>query len=159
MDYVQKYEDVSASIAFQNGTSSDNVSWTLGASNAVTAAFPSSETATELAAYNGSGSAAATYSDVYTIASGAQSMASGASALNSETNSLDVQAEIDSLLADIGGSMEAPESFADGRNGTVTAVQFVIQTEAIEVPADDAGPEPAAEEQSFWDKLLALFGL
>lgn len=74
VDYVQKYEDVSASIAFQNGTSSDNVSWTLGASNAVTAAFPSSETATELAAYNGSGSAAATYSDVYTIASGAQSI-------------------------------------------------------------------------------------
>ena len=86
------------------------------------------------------------YNGVAELASGAQSMASGASALNSETNSLDVQAEIDSLLADIGGSMEAPESFADGRNGTVTAVQFVIQTEAIEVPADDAGPEPAAEE-------------
>ena len=99
------------------------------------------------------------YNGVAELASGAQSMASGASALNSETNSLDVQAEIDSLLADIGGSMEAPGSFADGRNGTVTAVQFVIQTEAIEAPADDAGPEPAAEEQSFWDKLLALFGL
>ena len=84
------------------------------------------------------------YNGVAELASGAQSMASGASALNSETNSLDVQAEIDSLLADIGGSMEAPESFADGRNGTVTAVQFVIQTEAIEAPADDAGPEPAA---------------
>ena len=106
-----------------------------------------------------SAGAAELYSGVAELANGAQSMANGASALNSETSSLDVQAEIDSLLADIGGSMEAPESFADGRNGTVTAVQFVIQTEAIEAPADDAGPEPAAEEQSFWDKLLALFGL
>ena len=106
-----------------------------------------------------SAGAAELYSGVAELANGAQSMASGASALNSETSSLDVQAEIDSLLADIGGSMEAPESFVDSRNGTIRAVQFVIQTEEISAPAEVAPPEPAAEEQSFWDKLLNLFGL
>lgn len=106
-----------------------------------------------------SAGAAELYSGVAELASGAQSMASGASALNSETSSLDVQAEIDSLLADIGGSMEAPVSFVDSRNGTIRAVQFVIQTEEISAPAEVAPPEPAAEEQSFWDKLLSLFGL
>lgn len=106
-----------------------------------------------------SAGAAELYSGVAELASGAQSMANGASALNSETSSLDVQAEIDSLLADIGGSMEAPVSFVDSRNGTIRAVQFVIQTEEISAPAEVAPPEPAAEEQSFWDKLLNLFGL
>ena len=106
-----------------------------------------------------SAGAAELYSGVAELANGAQSMANGASALNSETSSLDVQAEIDSLLADIGGSMEAPVSFVDSRNGTIRAVQFVIQTEAISAPAEVAPPEPAAEEQSFWDKLLNLFGL
>ena len=106
-----------------------------------------------------SAGAAELYSGVAELANGAQSMASGASALNSETSSLDVQAEIDSLLADIGGSMEAPESFVDSRNGTIRAVQFVIQTEEISAPAEVAPPEPAAEEQTFWDKLLSLFGL
>ena len=106
-----------------------------------------------------SAGAAELYSGVAELANGAQSMASGASALNSETSSLDVQAEIDSLLADIGGSMEAPVSFVDSRNGTIRAVQFVIQTEEISAPAEVAPPEPAAEEQSFWDKLLNLFGL
>lgn len=106
-----------------------------------------------------SAGAAELYSGVAELANGAQSMANGASALNSETSSLDVQAEIDSLLADIGGSMEAPVSFVDSRNGTIRAVQFVIQTEEISAPAEVAPPEPAAEEQSFWDKLLNLFGL
>ena len=106
-----------------------------------------------------SAGAAELYSGVAELANGAQSMASGASALNSETSSLDVQAEIDSLLADIGGSMEAPVSFVDSRNGTIRAVQFVIQTEEISAPAEVAPPEPAAEEQTFWDKLLNLFGL
>lgn len=106
-----------------------------------------------------SAGAAELYSGVAELANGAQSMANGASALNSETSSLDVQAEIDSLLADIGGSMEAPVSFVDSRNGTIRAVQFVIQTEEISAPAEVAPPEPAAEEQTFWDKLLSLFGL
>lgn len=106
-----------------------------------------------------SAGAAELYSGVAELANGAQSMANGASALNSETSSLDVQAEIDSLLADIGGSMEAPVSFVDSRNGTIRAVQFVIQTEEISAPAEVAPPEPTAEEQTFWDKLLSLFGL
>ena len=74
VDYVQKYEDVTASIAFQNGTSSDNVSWTLGSSTSVTAGFLDAESESDLAAYTGSGSVTADYSDVYTIESGAASV-------------------------------------------------------------------------------------
>ena len=73
VDYVQKYEDVTASIAF-NGTGSDNVSWTLGSSTSVTAGFLDAESESDLAAYTGSGSVTADYSDVYTIESGAASV-------------------------------------------------------------------------------------
>ncbi len=74
VDYVQRYSDVTASLSFSDGTSSRNESWTLGSSTSVTVGFPQSTTVSDLAAYNGSGSATAAYSDVYTIASGANTV-------------------------------------------------------------------------------------
>ena len=73
VDFVQKYEDVSATLKFQNGTGSQDKTWTLGSSS-VTAGFPASKSTSELAAFNGSGSVTASYSDVYTIAGGAESV-------------------------------------------------------------------------------------
>ena len=105
------------------------------------------------------GGASELYNGVAELCTGAESMANGASALNSETSSLDVQEQIDTLLEDIGGNMDSPESFVDERNGTVSSVQFVIRTTAIDPPAEPAEPGPAEEPQSFWDRLLALFGL
>ena len=73
VDFVQKYDDVSATLTFQNGTESQDKTWTLGSSS-VTAGFPASKSTSELAAFNGSGSVTASYSDVYTIAGGAESV-------------------------------------------------------------------------------------
>lgn len=74
VDFVQKYEDVSATLKFQNGTGSQDKTWTLGSSTSVTAGFPASKSTSELAAFNGSGSVTAAYSDVYTIDGGAASV-------------------------------------------------------------------------------------
>ena len=50
-------------------------------------------------------------------------------------------------------------SFVSKKNTNVKSVQFVIQTEAIEVSETVKG-EPIAEEKlNFWQKLLRLFGL
>lgn len=75
VDYVQKYDDVTAQFNFTNTTSSKNVSWTLGASTTATVRFPDAENYGDLTSYTGtSHSATADYSDVYTIESGAASM-------------------------------------------------------------------------------------
>ena len=51
-----------------------------------------------------------------------------------------------------------PVSFVDKRNKNVTAVQFVLLTDAIEKPeAEPAEPEPEPE-LTMWDRFLALFG-
>ncbi len=116
VDYVQKYEGVSASIAFQNGTAENNVSWTLGSSGSVTAGFMKTEAASDLAAYNGSGSATADYSDVYTIESGAASV----------TVSYAYTAEYVAALAEAGitataDSYETLASSLSGNTATLTA--------------------------------------
>ena len=54
-----------------------------------------------------------------------------------------------------------PRDFVSGETGHVSGVQFVLKTAAIEQPeADEEGEgQDVAEEQdqSFWDKLAALF--
>ena len=94
-----------------------------------------------------------------TLGEGAGQMKEGTAALAEGTNGMDQQVAdgIDGMLADITGSGERPMSFASEKNGQVDAVQFVIRTPAIEVPAP-AQEEPAPEEEpSFWEKLIALF--
>ncbi|MGM9647159.1 MAG: hypothetical protein ACI3YH_03390 [Eubacteriales bacterium] len=70
-----------------------------------------------------------------------------------------VSAEIDSMIATITGNNVAITSFVSEKNVNVDAVQFVMQTDAIEV-AQVENAQPMAEEKlSFWQKLLRLFGL
>lgn len=45
------------------------------------------------------------------------------------------------------------------KNMEVESVQFVIKTEAIEIPEPEAAEEAEEEKLSFWHKLLRLFGL
>lgn len=69
-----------------------------------------------------------------------------------------VQKQIDSFLKDYQGSNFKPTSFVSAKNTNITRVQFVMLTDAIEKPAP---PEQAAStapvEQSFWERLKALF--
>lgn len=67
--------------------------------------------------------------------------------------------KIDEMLADITGGDEAIVSFTSDKNTDIKSVQFVIKTEAIEIP-EAPEEEPAAEEElNFWQKVLRLFGL
>lgn len=103
--------------------------------------------------------AAELYNGVADLCSGAQTMANGAGALHTETSGLNVQAEVDSLLAGIGGNMDSPTSFVSEENGTISSVQFVISTAEIAASADDTAPEPEPEQPTLWERFLALFGL
>ena len=99
------------------------------------------------------------YGAVAALCEGAESMAAGAGELHSSAGSVDVQAQVDELLGEIGGSMDAPESFVSAENGVISSVQFVIQSEAVEAAEAEPEPEPPAEEPTLWQRFLALFGL
>ena len=66
--------------------------------------------------------------------------------------------QLDSLLAGLNGSSKV-ESFTSAENTDVSAVQFALQTVAIEAPAPAAEPEAAPVALTFWQKLLKLFGM
>jgi len=71
----------------------------------------------------------------------------------------EVSGEIDSMITEATGSDVEITSFVSEKNTNVDAVQFVIQTEAIEI-AEVVNTEPVVEEKlNFWQKLLRLFGL
>ena len=71
----------------------------------------------------------------------------------------EVSGEIDSMITEATGSDVEITSFVSEKNTNVDSVQFVIQTEAIEI-AEVVNTEPVVEEQlNFWQKLLRLFGL
>lgn len=67
--------------------------------------------------------------------------------------------KIDEMLSSITGENEQTFSFVSDKNTNVKSVQFVIQTEGVEID-DTKTAAPAAEEKlNFWQKLLRLFGL
>lgn len=93
--------------------------------------------------------------------SGALKLKDGTSELRSETNGMNgkISDKIDEMLDSITGGDEAVVSFTSDKNTDIASVQFVIKTEAIEIP-EAPEEEPAAEEElNFWQKVLRLFGL
>lgn len=71
----------------------------------------------------------------------------------------EVGGEIDSMIVEATGSDLEIASFVSEKNTNVDAVQFVIQTEAIEI-AETVIEEPIIEEKlNVWQKFLRLFGL
>ena len=71
----------------------------------------------------------------------------------------EVSGEINSMITEATGSDVEITSFVSEKNTNVDVVQFVIQTEAIEI-AEVVNAEPVVEEKlNFWQKLLRLFGL
>ncbi|MCH1984302.1 hypothetical protein MCG98_17175 [Ruminococcus sp. OA3] len=101
------------------------------------------------------------YDGVVSLCDGAREMADGTGEFRTETADMNdqIDEEIDSLLKSIGGSMENPVSFVSEKNTNVDSVQFVIQTEAIEVEEVREVQETMEEELSLWQKLLRLFGV
>lgn len=50
-------------------------------------------------------------------------------------------------------------SFVSEKNINIVAVQFVIQTEAVEISEPEVVVEEEKEELNLWQKILRLFGL
>ena len=68
-----------------------------------------------------------------------------------------IDEEIDGLLESIGGSMDDPVSFVSEKNTKVDSVQFVIQTDAIEVEETEEVQETMEKDASLWQKFSNLF--
>ena len=95
------------------------------------------------------------------LSSGANQLSGGIAELNDATSDLPAQMRerMDEMMADYDFPEFEPVSFVDKRNKNVTAVQFVMLTDAIEVPAPEpVEPEPEPEP-SIWDRFLNLLGL
>mgnify|MGYP004555572015 CR=1 FL=1 len=92
---------------------------------------------------------------------GTKELADGTTEFADKTADMDTQIsdEIDSLTSSITGGDGETESFVSDKNTSVSAVQFVIKTAAVEKA--EAVVSDAAEEAplTFWEKLLRLFGL
>ena len=89
---------------------------------------------------------------------GVAQLTAGTGELRSNVSGIDMGDQLDSLLAGLNSSSEV-ESFTSAENTDVSAVQFALQTVAIEAPAPAAEPEAAPVALTFWQKLLKLFGL
>ena len=85
-------------------------------------------------------------------------LVSGAHQLYTQTSSLHLDEQLSGLLNALSGA-QTPLSFTSSQNTGVTALQFALQTQPIELPADQTAQDQPAKEMSFWDKLLNLFGL
>lgn len=92
---------------------------------------------------------------------GATQMKDGTTEFLDKTSGADemISNVINSVIDSVSGGSFQLKSFVSEKNTSVQAVQFVIQTEAIEIE-NEAIQEPApVEKLTFWQKLLRLFGL
>lgn len=92
------------------------------------------------------------------LASGASELSSGMGQLNASTITLPdtMKEQISELMADYDFPEFDPVSFMSSQNADVEAVQFVMTTAAIEQPEAPEEEEPE-QEQTIWDRFLALF--
>jgi putative membrane protein len=90
---------------------------------------------------------------------GVAELKDGTGELRSETATLDkdiidaIREKIDEMLR-----WDVPvKSFVSGRNGEISSVQFVMQTEGISIPeeTEEIKPEP---KLTFWQRFIRLFG-
>lgn len=101
------------------------------------------------------------YDGIAAYCDGVSELADGTNALYTKTGGIDtqVQDEIDSILASIGGEETETVSFVSDKNTNVNSVQFVMKTAAIEKAEVIANDVPEEAPLNFWQKLLRLFGM
>lgn len=92
---------------------------------------------------------------------GSGALAQGTGSLRSETAGMSsqVQEQIEGMLEGISGADTDVKSFVSEKNTNVRSVQFVIKNDPVELPDKEAPAESTAQKQSWWQKLLALFGI
>ncbi|MGN0160327.1 MAG: hypothetical protein ACI4AQ_02945 [Lachnospiraceae bacterium] len=100
-------------------------------------------------------------SAVGTLKDGTNELKEGTEKFVSETDGMNTQLEdeINSITSSLTGEDVEMVSFVSGNNTNIQSVQFVIQTENIEVdePLNDVPEE--TKPLSYWEKLLRLFGI
>ncbi|MBE7056113.1 MAG: hypothetical protein E7388_01555 [Ruminococcaceae bacterium] len=92
---------------------------------------------------------------------GTSELKDGTSEMRNETEGIDdkISDQIDEMIAGVTGGHAEVVSFVSEKNTDVKAVQFVIQTDAVEISVESLN-EPVVEVKlTFWQKILRLFGL
>jgi len=85
----------------------------------------------------------------------------GTSQLKDNTSGLDTQMEekIREAMDTVSGGGDGVVSFVSEKNTHVNAVQFILKTEPIRIPEVESPPVQEPLSLTFWQKLLALFGI
>lgn len=93
------------------------------------------------------------------LENGAQKLREGTNELQKETKNLpdEFQSEIDAFMDEFDFSDFEATSFVSSENKNVNIVQFVLQTESIEIEEEETEPEEKEEEKNLWDRFLDLF--
>jgi putative membrane protein len=83
---------------------------------------------------------------------GTKKFRNGTSGMDSE-----IDKKIDEMLESISGKGDKVVSFVSEKNTNVSAVQFVLKTDAIVLTEAPKAAAPEPEKLSFWQKLVRLF--
>ena len=93
------------------------------------------------------------------LADGVSDLKDGTDEFKDKAGDIDtkIDEEVDGVINDLSSSDFEQISFVSDRNSNVDLVQFVMQTEGIQIPEEVDIPVEE-EPMSFWQRLLALFG-
>lgn len=89
---------------------------------------------------------------------GTGTLKDGTGELRDKTSDMDTKItdKVDEMIDDVIGGEFVPISFLSEKNTNVEAVQFVIQTQAVEIP-EQVEQEEVKEEPTFWQRIVNLF--
>lgn len=100
------------------------------------------------------------------LANGVSELKGGASTLHEGTTELEastsdlaneMQSEIDQFMDEFDFSDFEPASFVSDKNKNIGVVQFVLQTESIEIDEPEESEEAEEETKGLWEQFLDLF--
>ena len=92
---------------------------------------------------------------------GLASYKNGTKELRNETSGMgsEINNKVDEIIGGISGNGDEVVSFVSDKNNNVSAVQFVLKTDSINLPEAQKAVYQKPVELNFWQKMLKLFGL
>lgn len=96
---------------------------------------------------------------VAVLSGGVSELSDGTARLNDETADMPdaIEKEIDKMLDQYTGSDFGALSFTSPKNKDTGMVQFVIKCAGIDKPKETVTARPETPDETFWDRLTALF--
>lgn len=93
------------------------------------------------------------------LETGVSKLHEGTQELEEETNDLpdQIESEIDKFMEEFDYSNYEPTSFVSSKNKNISVVQFVLQTERIEMDEQEELPEKTEVKKNMWNRFLDLF--